>query len=101
MSDNADRPIAVGDLVVVVKPTMCCGNRTRLGHIFRVNYLGPSPTKHLRCVYCANRERVLVYVSPFQSVPTGDGYPLERLKRIPPLDELESTKTDEPMKEPA
>ena len=30
-----------------------------------------------------------------------NGAQVSRLKRIPPLDELESSKTDEPMKEPA
>lgn len=32
---------------------------------------------------------------------TGKHYQLNRLKRIPPLSELESSKTDEPIKEPA
>jgi hypothetical protein len=77
-------PIKVGDLVVVVKPTPCCGNHGHIGTIFQVARL-----VHLegRCNWCGQ-------VPPAE--PGADwgkndasGFSLITLKRIPPLDELE------------
>lgn len=96
----SDRPIQAGDLVVVVKVKECCGGG-KLGNIFRVGYVGPSPTGNLRCVTCKTIFPVDVMATEVGFSPSKDGTPIHRLKRIPPLDELESTKDTERLKETA
>lgn len=95
MTDRADRPIAVGDLVVIVRPREC-GCTTAIGRVFRVSGL---ITDFHHCKNCGHKTwpRKYLLATGFED----HGYSLNRLKRIPPLDELESAKTDEPMKEPA
>jgi hypothetical protein len=79
--------IKVGDLVVVNRPTECCRNPYALGFTFVVRDV----VVHTgRCHHCKTRETKIV----------AGGHPLcdfnvSRLKRIPPLDELETTKHDE------
>ena len=98
MTDRtAERPIAVGDLVQVVRPTPCCGNENNLSRIFVVEAIGRFGDF---CMYCGRRVR-LVSAQGLVGAGTTNSVRLSRLKRIPPLDELEGTKTDEPMKEPA
>ena len=78
-----DERIAPGDLVVVVKPVPCCGHSGSVGETFRVKELA-----HVRwhCVRCGK-------VHDASLVARRVGHPwvylLARLKRIPPLDELE------------
>jgi hypothetical protein len=83
-----DKPISVGDLVVVVRwaPCGCC-----LGLIGKVSrILAPRALK--LCLQC-NHEWPLGTLAP---AVVGDyGVPVAWLKRIPPLDELESEKHDE------
>ena len=90
-----DKPISVGDLVVVVRPCKACGDTRWLGDTFRVSEFFTSREPSLCCgeesageVYaCAEGE--------------DEGMPLRELKRIPPLDELEGQRTEENLKEPA
>jgi hypothetical protein len=79
--------IGVGDLVAVVKPTPCCGNPTAVGWHFIVS--GFRSNAPGQCMYCGD----------FQHKMVADGHPecafnIDRLKRIPPLDELERTKEE-------
>ena len=48
-------PIKVGDLVAVVKPTLCCGNTAAVGVIFTVAGMGD----HSSCSYCHANARGL------------------------------------------
>ena len=91
----SDRPITVGDLVVTVRS--CCDRYMDGVYTFQVDSI----------VY---REFTTVCEGCRQRLPKGNfardttsyyGAPVSWLKRIPPLDELEGTKTDEPIKEPA
>ena len=89
-----DRPIAVGDLVQVVRPTPCCGNETALGITYRV--VSKNSAWRYACIYCgASLE------GDVADKMLGFGALVSRLKRIPPLDELEGERTDETLKEPA
>lgn len=90
----SDRPIQVGDLVAVVRA--CC--TTPRVSIFRVGEIRVAPI----AAGCHNCGYTKPAGTPLARVNDSDaGYPLPWLKRIPPLDELEGTKTDEPLKEPA
>ena len=80
----ADRPIAVGDLVITVD-----------GYGDFSNYIGRIG-KVLSLCDCGCR-RPDAWKLPFGP----GGWATKHLKRIPPLDELESTRTDEPIQEPA
>ena len=82
----SDRPIQVGDLVVIVKPRRCCGNGDTIGTIFTVR----SFAKKCKCACGASYEgKFAVMENGWWRCETF------RLKRIPPLDELESEKRDE------
>lgn len=78
--------IKVGDLVVVVKPTLCCGRGESVGKIFTVTGFRKD---HL-CV-CGDRSSGTYAVMD-------DGFnrrAIARLRRIPPLSELETTEHKE------
>lgn len=84
----SDKPISVGDLVVVVKPTLCCGQLGKsFGAVFRVSHI--RERTYSRCAHCGSSAITLL----------ADGWraaiSLYRLKRIPPLSELEGEKRDE------
>ena len=89
----SDRPIQVGDLVMVVKAIPCCGTIGQwMGKIFTVVAFAPTWT----CAKCKK--------TTFATAAMIDSHwrqPLVRLKRIPPLEELEGQRTEEKLKEPA
>lgn len=93
----SDRQIDIGDLVQVVRPTECCKNEESLGLISKVLGLrtGISVGSCIHCGGYRNRTTSIQFVEI-----EGAKYlmPLRRLKRIPPLSELESIKIDEPIK---
>ena len=91
-----DRPIAVGDLVVVVKATHCCGSLKNVGRVFRVLEFRSYDGKCAACGIAGDRS-MLAFARPKPS----NGYSLFRLKRIPPLGELEGERTEENLREPA
>lgn len=92
----SDRPIQAGDLVVVVK-NHCTDNG--VGLIFRLGKIDENDSFH--CRHCRTRLPQYPLLAPI-SLPYGICWvPLEWLKRIPPLSELEGEKRDEPIKEPA
>ena len=86
------RAIQVGDLVQVVAPTPCCGNDNRLGETF---IFSGARMDVAWCAICGTQ-----VITDYTKRPYGV-MQINRLKRIPPLEELERTTTDEPMKEPA
>lgn len=92
-----DKPISVGDLVQVVRPSFCCGSLTELGKTFRVEEL--QEARWTYCTECNARGLpggvIARGTSPYVSFIN------TRLKPIPPLEELESTRTEETLKEPA
>ena len=94
------RPIAVGDLVMVVKPPLCPKNQdSAIGHIFCVDEIALSAPDRV-CPSCFVRHSFLD--NTLLARPAGEaGFALSRLKRIPPLDELEGQRTEEKLKEPA
>lgn len=86
-----EKPISVGDLVMVVRGHACTvsafgGLPVRVGEI-RAPY-----GKSWDCARCGGKK--VAPTSPY--VPhNGAALPLPWLKRIPPLDELEDVKRDE------
>ena len=97
MTDRA--AIAVGDLAVVVRLTPCCG-KGRLGRIVKITGFVQNGDGG-KCLGCgASRAGVLMAKYEGRK-KRSHGFSVSRLKRIPPLSELEGSKTDEPMKEPA
>ena len=90
----SDRPIAVGDLVVVARD--CCGHW--LGRVFVAGEFMKTP--RLECGECnwhssATAVKVEHYIGRMWCMN------LSWLKRIPPLSELEGERTEEQIKEPA
>lgn len=83
-----DKPISVGDLVQVIRPTSC-GHDFYLGLTFRVERI--TGTVSL-CEICNMQ-------FPYSPAAWPEGrylaFRLGRLKRIPPLEELEGEKRDE------
>ena len=89
-------PIKVGDMVVVVRGMPCCGHSTPMqGHIFRVAQIRERTMTRFPCLYCAAESD--------NPAALGGEKPVDlcRLKRIPPLSELEGERTQEDLREPA
>lgn len=79
--------IKAGDLVMVVKPTFCCGSGESLGNFYTVT---GSPLYSLsRCAVCG------FVTSTLNEVQLDDDEVCEvsRLKKIPPLSDLEDVTT--------
>ena len=88
-----DRPISVGDLVQVVRAGCPCPEieDTNIGKVFIVKALVFSYGK---CADCGRSD------PPCWCADDGiDLFPLRRLRRIPPLSELEGERTQEPVRE--
>jgi len=79
--------ISVGDLVMIVKLTPCCSNGS-LGLTFVVDEISST---YCRCTYCNLRG----YTLDARIKNTNNWVEVQRLKKIPPLSELEDTKTQE------
>ena len=86
-------PIKVGDLVVVVLPNGCrnCPD-TSTGTVTTVREFRRYPGGSF-CTRCDSSITDYLYEAAF--CENGKQYGLHRLKRIPPLSELESEKRDE------
>jgi hypothetical protein len=92
-------PIKVGDLVQIVKPLDCsCGMPSKIiGRVFRVSQIFP-----LVDSWCAGCFRPHPTTACAEGLDGGGKkVPLYRLKRIPPLPELEGKETNEDLREPA
>lgn len=88
-------PIKVGDLVVVVKPTPCCGSTGAMGEFFRVGEIVVCEGSCNDCGVEGSPELCAVIEGE------DEGAPLSILRRIPPLAELEGQRTEEDLREPA
>ena len=91
----SDRPIVVGDLVVVVR-----GHEGALGFTFRVFQFCQQVGGGWTCPRCRLRD-----ISPEELVAatwrdTPGGFPVGWLKRISPLSELEGKCTEETKRDP-
>lgn len=86
-----DKPIGVGDLVQVVKPRPCCPEFTRYAVGLRVKRIFNS--FGILCPYCRKDTGDVVAVE-LEEYPN-KAVELFRLKRIPPLDELETVRTED------
>lgn len=87
--------IQAGDMVLVVRPTPCCGSDFACGEIFQVQRL--EDDKKGICAHCGRD----LPESMCAIAPDKCAFELWRLKRIPPLSELEGERTEEKLKEPA
>lgn len=90
-----NKPIQVGDLVQVVRPGVCSDQG--MGNVFRVLKIDRTAYD---CI-CCGREHGPTKFAWQTMKGAGFGYSLARLKRIPPLDELEGKRTEENLKVPA
>ena len=91
----SDRPIQVGDLVMVVKPTPCCKSEKAIGEIYvALESTDVAPTT--RCIHCGLVEPIGDVVMIYRQMVI-ERY---RLKRIPPLEELEGQRTEESTRDP-
>lgn len=79
--------IKAGDIVQVVKPTLCCGGTESLGLVFRV-----AEIRHplwCTCMKCNTSDSgMTVAIDPAD----GLGVDVRRLKKFEPLDEKQETK---------
>ena len=79
--------IKVGDLVMIVKPTVCCGYAGRIGRVFRA---GRFNTKSAKCSLCGARATSFVGVLNPES---GKFVDVVRLIKIDPPAEGDSLPT--------
>jgi hypothetical protein len=86
-----DKPISVGDLVMVMRQSACiCPNESKIiGHVFTVT--------NLRVIggLCQACGRPLAIANVAIGHSGGGDVEVSRLKRIPPLEELDDVKKDE------
>ena len=86
-----DKPISVGDMAMVIKLKSCC-RKGQLGFIFTVSKISIGVA---RCTHCgAQHESLFAYSGEIEN-GRARCVRIDRLKRIPPLDELETTKERE------
>lgn len=83
-----DKPISIGDLVVVVKPVTCCGSAKRLGWIFRVDHMQGGPN------YCGQCKANWGESLDVWARGSSWCVPVANVKRIPPIGELEGEKRE-------
>ena len=87
-------PIKVGDLVMVVKPAICCGSPRRIGLVVRVT--GLTNGERTRCTWCS-----LSDVVPLAEYSSDLCIDIRRLKRIDPPAIGDSLPMRKTVKEPA
>src|SRR3990172_9849171 len=84
---SGSEPIAAGDLVRVAKPTPCCNSNRAYGRVYAVQAIH-------ECI-CVCQICGFVGAGPVAFRDSASGYPLSKLKRIPPFGELEKTQEKE------
>ncbi len=92
-------PIKPGDLVIVIRDGVCVCGGTGPGDIGRIFLVGAIRMSHGRvCTDCHRKKPDTIVATPEERI-TRNGYDLifslDRLKRIPPLSELDDVKRDE------
>ena len=93
----SNRPIQVGDLVVVVRKRLC-GCRSSVGNIFIVQALQQIIGRGI-CIECGQLTFPIGTLAVQR--PNRNWVELSRVKRIPPLEELEGQRTEESTRDPA
>lgn len=78
--------IKAGDLVVVSRPRRC-GCVGRLGKVFAVSHVHTC-VGNMKCASCGALYPAIAYAQD----EIGKTYDIERLKRIPPISELEGAR---------
>jgi hypothetical protein len=78
--------IKVGDLVMVVKPSMCCGNPIAMGVVF---VAGRGDADLFMCRHCGHKYQG---IDATYNASSGYYFATQRLKRIPPISELEGAR---------
>jgi hypothetical protein len=84
--------IKAGDLAMIVRPTRCCG-KGKLGRIGKVQSVSVGQGYCHYCGFEASQLDVQWESGWFTSA--------YRVKRVPPLDELDGVKHEEDLREPA
>lgn len=79
----SERAIAIEDLVRVALPRLCCGSTETIGYVFTVTEFGTTD----ECGICG--AKYPPRRAAFGEGMDGLGIVVERLRRIPPLPELE------------
>lgn len=94
-----EKPISKGDLVQVVRPSTCTGDATEIGNIFRVVDIERGEVLKGMCFHCRKHHKD---VGLWAMEDRGPRYwwPFYRLKRIPPLEELEGVLAQREITEP-
>ena len=87
-----------GDLVMIVKPTDCCGSMAAVGYIRTVE--SSTPRQWIKCGLCGRQWHHGDY-GPTVATSSGKFTAQHRLRLIPPLTELESTQTEQAVPVPA
>ena len=85
-----EKPISVGDLVQIIRPRGCCPQHSKLGGVFTVT--GVRSDRPLECCYC---KRLMDVAHAEFSVFPDLWVEVSRLKRVPPLEELDNVKREE------
>lgn len=94
MGDIVDRPIQAGDLVVTLKGCPKCDSG--LGRIFRVLEIRPPRNGFFCCKACGSSPIYAGGLAAIRDYVADTATPVAWLKRIPPLDELQTFRqTDE------
>lgn len=93
--------IKAGDLVMVVRPTVCCGGTKNIGRVFTAKRVF---AYEARCAGCGLLRQASMLVESDVISDTNKNWPYvcfvpSRLIRIDPPALTESTTTDEPLKE--
>ena len=73
------KPIKVGDLVMVVRPTICCGATKSVGLVATV--VDNETKQYVRCIHCSDR---VINDSSYLQLDNGKYCHVSRLKRIDP-----------------
>lgn len=88
-------PLKIGDWVVVAYDACCANPREALGKVFQIDRFIDFSNNP-----CASCGEIVPFVNAVPASGTF-GYTSNRLKRLPPLAELEGEKRDEKLTEPA
>lgn len=88
-----DKPISKGDLVMVLKPSFCCGSEDSISHIFTVAYVVMGAQGE--CRFCGHRSFTDTAATGGTTSIGPEGCDIRRLKRIDPGILSEDVPTDE------
>jgi len=96
MAHQCTEEIKPGDLVIVVRPSICCGRSDSIG-MTGIVQPNPSWATYAQCDQCG---AVDYDTSSFRTID-GGGYHAQTLKKIDPLSEVDEIPTCRDMEVPA